>query len=57
MILVFELGLLYKKFIVGIFALEIVQLISRSVFDSDNLLLNTLRFIIGYNIYIIGGKK
>lgn len=45
---------LYIKFIVGIFVLELMQLLSkRGVFDVDDLLLNSVGFIIGYGSYKI----
>lgn len=45
---------LYLKFITGIFLLELIQLLSRrGVFDVDDLLLNSVGFIIGYGSYRI----
>ena len=45
---------LYIKFITGIFFLELIQLLSRrGVFDVDDLLLNSVGFIIGYVSYRI----
>lgn len=43
---------LYIKFIAGIFVLELMQLLTRKgVFDIDDLILNSVGFIIGYGIY------
>lgn len=53
---VFEerIGRLYVKFIIGLFVLELTQLLSRrGVFDIDDLLLNSVGFIVGYGSYRI----
>lgn len=45
----------YVSFIVGMLTLEITQLLSRrGIFDIDDLLLNSVGFVIGYGIYRIG---
>lgn len=42
----------YVNFIIGMFVLELSQLLSRrGSFDIDDLLLNSVGFIIGYGIY------
>lgn len=52
------LGKLYLRFITGIFILEVMQLISRrGVFDVDDLLLNSVGFMVGYGVYKLGKKK
>ncbi len=44
----------YITFIIGIFVLELIQLLSRrGSFDIDDLLLNSIGFVIGYGIYKI----
>lgn len=52
------IGPSYVKFIVGIFVLELIQLLSRrGSFDIDDLILNSVGFLIGYGIYKIGGES
>lgn len=42
----------YVNFIIGVFLLEMIQLLSRrGIFDIDDLLLNSVGFVIGYGIY------
>lgn len=44
----------YIFFIIGVFVLELIQMLSRrGSFDIDDLLLNSVGFVIGYGIYKI----
>jgi len=49
-----KIVLSYINFIIGVFVLELIQLLSRrGSFDIDDLLLNSVGFVIGYGIYTI----
>ncbi len=48
---------LYVKFISGVFVLETIQLFSRKgVFDVDDLILNSVGFVVGYGIYKVARR-